>query len=155
LLSAFALVPIFDARANVIVPFAVAFLSVGLYTVFRPGSRTARGDRLAVDGAGSTVVAALAEPGGGPEDGLALGAVSSGPTGRATAAITVTVSAGAGVAVAGEPDLASPRPRRRGRRGLHRRPRRAGRLETDQAPRSARGPARDPRFAEDDGEVGR
>ncbi len=39
LLSAFALVPVFDSRANVVVPFAVSSLVVGLYTVFRPGRR--------------------------------------------------------------------------------------------------------------------
>src|SRR5205814_6048874 len=42
LLSAFALAPLFEPRGNIVVPFAVGGLGVGLYTLFHPGIR--RGD---------------------------------------------------------------------------------------------------------------
>ncbi|MCU1488875.1 MAG: wecA, partial [Acidimicrobiaceae bacterium] len=38
-LSGFVLVPVFDPRANAVVPFGAAILGVGLYTFFRPAGR--------------------------------------------------------------------------------------------------------------------
>jgi UDP-GlcNAc:undecaprenyl-phosphate GlcNAc-1-phosphate transferase len=109
-LSAFALAPIFDSRANFIVPFAVAFLVVGLYTVFRPG------------GGNRPVPVA---PTVGEVDAVPVGARREGEEARVGSGlragpVSVVMSAGAGVAVAGEPDLATPRRRRRGTRRVKR-----------------------------------
>ena len=144
LLSAFALVPIFDPRANVVVPFAIGALGVGLYTVFRPGART----RSPAPGAHE-----VAENASG----------SSRRPGRTGSPITVVMSGAAGVAVAGERDLSSPsRPRRRSRRRhLRRGRRRADSGDPGQRPAADQplgtGPTRHggaARFARDDGEMG-
>jgi len=115
-LSAFALVPIFDSRANFIVPFAVAFLGAGLYTLFRPGART-RSQRHEGVSATSDVVPpheaspSPLTPGPLPPSPLTPGQLTPGPA--LVPPISVMVSGAAGVAVAGEPGLASPRRRRR------------------------------------------
>ncbi|HLI15455.1 MAG TPA: MraY family glycosyltransferase [Acidimicrobiales bacterium] len=97
-LSAVALLPTFDSRANAYVPVGAAVLGVALYTLFRPGSRTA----LAEDAPPSAPAAAGAGPAAKP--------------------LSVVMSTAAGVAVAGERDLASPRrARRRARRHARRR----------------------------------
>jgi len=134
LLSAFALVPIFDSRANVIVPFAVAVLVVGLYTVFRPGRH-----------AHAPGPAGPSPSGGAPGPGR-----SGGPPGSP---ITVVMSSAAGVAVAGERDLSSPGRRRR-RRRLHER--RSGRRADagEGGPRPGAAPLGGPaRFAGSDAEM--
>ncbi len=110
LLSAFALVPIFESRANPVVPFAVAVLGVGLYTVFLPGSRLrarrhATSPPAASPPAGRGLAPALGAGGNGGEE-RAAGTRSTGP-------VSVVVSGSAGVAVAGERDLSAPRRARR------------------------------------------
>ncbi|MCU1495484.1 MAG: wecA [Acidimicrobiaceae bacterium] len=141
-LSAFALVPIFDSRANVLVPFVVAFLGVGLYTVFRPGasSRSPRSARptAAIVGPARTDL----------DTNRAVGALQAGP-------VSVVMSASAGVAVAGEPDLASPSRRRRPRRRRHlRRRRQTGATNEEPGARNAAPPSAPARFAGGDDEVG-
>ena len=113
-LSGFALVPIFDSRANVVVPFAVVVLAVVLYTVFRPGAR-ARAAHLEVGGAVATPALRSPRCAGEGLEGAAgsRGAPRAGP-------VSVVVSGSAGVAVAGEPDLTSPRGRTRRHRRLRR-----------------------------------
>jgi UDP-GlcNAc:undecaprenyl-phosphate GlcNAc-1-phosphate transferase len=108
-LSGLALVPIFDARANVVVPFAVVVLAVVLLTVFRPGarSRAAHLERHGAPGAGA--------PGSLPGADAAEPAPRA-PTGSMVGPLSVVVSGSAGVAVAGEPDLTASRPSRRRRR---------------------------------------
>ena len=109
LLSAFALVPTFDGEGNAYLPIGIGVLVVGLYTVFRPGRRA---------GAAADHARRRHHPVDGPyQEQPALGRA------LVTAPITVVVSGAAGVAIAGEPDLASPRRRRRGTRRI-RRPRR-------------------------------
>lgn len=104
-LSIFVLLPTFSLRFNAFVPF-VAVLSVAmLYTVFLPGARP-RVPLPAI--AGHESATGVGAPDGEPE----------------AAPISVVMSAAAGVAVAGEPDLASPKSRRRRRlvrRARHRR----------------------------------
>jgi UDP-GlcNAc:undecaprenyl-phosphate GlcNAc-1-phosphate transferase len=100
-LCAFVLLPTFSPRTNVFVPFGLAILGIGLYTVFLPGRRGGTDQRAHHRGEKPSSVAAPSQPippQGGPH------------------AVTVTLSGAVGVAVAGEPDLASPRKRRRGRR---------------------------------------
>lgn len=99
-LCVFVLLPTFSPRTNVYVPVGLAILGVGLYTVFLPGRRS--GAEKPLVQRGDVPASALSAPQGSA-------AVGSHP-------ITVTLSASVGVAVAGEPDLTSPRKRRRGRR---------------------------------------
>ena len=116
-LSAFVLLPAFDSQANAFVPIGVGVLSVGLYTVFRPG--TSESSR--------PFWSRLRLAGPSPSNGEDPGAQR-----RAASPVSVSVSGAAGVAVAGEPDLSAPR--RRGRRS------RLNRLHRLRGPRSA-GPA--------------
>jgi UDP-GlcNAc:undecaprenyl-phosphate/decaprenyl-phosphate GlcNAc-1-phosphate transferase len=125
-LSAFALLPIFDGRANAYVPFGVLALVVGLYTWFRPGFRTA--DPGLVDQLFGRLRTLLV--------GERLPQTSEAPSSQG---LSVHVSGSAGVAVAGEPDLTAPRRRRRhSRRALVRRSRFAP--GTDRSPQPPDGP---------------
>jgi UDP-GlcNAc:undecaprenyl-phosphate GlcNAc-1-phosphate transferase len=95
-LSAFVLIPVFDTKANAFVPVGVGVLGVALYTLFRPGARNAEQPTET-----GRAVAGPAEVTSGERDA------------RLGAPISVVMSASAGVAIAGEPDLASPKRRRR------------------------------------------
>ena len=141
LLCAFVLVPIFDPRANAIVPFGAGILGVALYTFFRPAGRAQPIDGV-LGGQGPPAQRPVAE-GEGPAPSRSHGGIS------------VVVSAAAGVAVAGEPGLPSPRHRR-----AHQRRRRLGPFGRRGNP-SSRQQAGGERtavtsdFADGDGEVGR
>lgn len=114
LLSAFVLLPSFDPRANVYVPFGLGFLVVGLYTVFRPAGRPGAVDPTLTRSSGplpSQPATAERVSADGPRE----------TAGQGKPPISVVMSGAAGVAVAGEPDLASPRrPRRRPRKRIRR-----------------------------------
>ena len=119
LLSAFALVPIFDPRANPVVPFAVAVLGVGLYTVFLPGSRLRARREAAtarIPSAAGAAAAASSFTGRLPTPAAEVGEEGRTAGPRAAGPVSVVVSGGAGVAVAGERDLSSPRRARRRQR---------------------------------------
>jgi UDP-GlcNAc:undecaprenyl-phosphate GlcNAc-1-phosphate transferase len=135
-LSAFALLPTFDPRANALVPFGAALLGVALYTVFRPAGRAApAADPPLLLGEGERAEAASqlegslgdgsAVPKRDREAGTREEAASQPNTAHPATRpgpVEVVMSGSVGVAVAGEPDLASPRARRRSR------PRRLARL---------------------------
>jgi UDP-GlcNAc:undecaprenyl-phosphate GlcNAc-1-phosphate transferase len=94
-MSVFVLLLSFGLRFNAFVPFVGVFLVALLYTVFLPGSRAPEPLPEAA-GAGQETAEVPSEVPGAPP-------------------ISVVMSAAAGVAVAGEPDLASPKTRRRRR----------------------------------------
>ena len=95
-LSIFVLLLTFGLRFNAFVPFVAMFLVAALYTAFRPGTRF------------PLPVPTAAAP--GTDESLAVPAdLREGPP------ISVVMSGAAGVAVAGEPDLSSPKSRRRRR----------------------------------------
>jgi UDP-GlcNAc:undecaprenyl-phosphate GlcNAc-1-phosphate transferase len=94
-MSVFVLLLSFGLRFNAFVPFVGVFLVAVLYTAFLPGSRTPEPSPVA-GGAGEETAEVPSEVSGAPP-------------------ISVVMSAAAGVAVAGEPDLASPKTRRRRR----------------------------------------
>ncbi len=100
-LSAFALIPVFDNQANAYLPVGVGLLTVALYTLFRPAGATAPTTATAAEAVEAADLPVPREERTGPP-------------------ISVVMSASAGIAVAGEPDLATPRRRRRAR---HRVPR--------------------------------
>jgi UDP-GlcNAc:undecaprenyl-phosphate GlcNAc-1-phosphate transferase len=92
-MSVFVLLLSFGLRFNAFVPFVGVFLVAVLYTAFLPGSRAPEPSPAAL-GAGEEAAEVPSEVPGAPP-------------------ISVVMSAAAGVAVAGEPDLASPKKRRR------------------------------------------
>jgi UDP-GlcNAc:undecaprenyl-phosphate GlcNAc-1-phosphate transferase len=95
-LSTFVLLLSFGLRFNAFVPFVAIFLVAVLYTAFLPGSRA------------SEPTPRVGGPEGGESEDVPVDLTGAAP-------ISVVVSAAAGVAVAGEPDLASPKRRRRRR----------------------------------------
>jgi len=95
-LSVFVLLVTFGLHYSAFVPFGALFLVAVLYTAFLPGSRA------------SEPTPRVGGPEGGESEDVPVDLTGAAP-------ISVVVSAAAGVAVAGEPDLASPKRRRRRR----------------------------------------